>query len=217
MRKITIIALFILFFCFVAFSGAVIHEYGHVITILACGGEVQEVGIWPGVIVYPKLDWWWGGEDWDGRIAWYGAKLPEEPWKAGLCDLMGSGATTIVGYLVLLTVLIFRPNKWKWAALAMMVVVYSSDLPMYAIFPRLGLRAVAFIGGPEPEPLIGALAMGMPEWVFYVLVVLDVLLVGGLLLYSVLRLRGNNDKSELAVSGTARPCTKAEQHRPKFS
>ena len=90
---------------------------------------------------------------------------------------------------------------------------------MYAILPRLGLRTFIFIGSPDPapEPLIGALAMGMPEWVFYILVVLDVFLVGGLLLYSVLRLRANNDKSELAVSGTAKPCTKAEQHRPKFS
>jgi hypothetical protein len=111
MRKTLNIALFFLLFWIVAFSGAVIHEYGHVVTILTCGGEVQEAGIWPGVIIYPKLDWWWEG--WDGRIAWYGADLPEEPWQAGLCDLMGSGATTIVGYLILLGIFIFRPIRWR--------------------------------------------------------------------------------------------------------
>ncbi len=125
---------------------------------------------------------------------------------------MGSGATTIVGYLVLLAILVFRPTRWKWAALVMIVVVYTSNLPMYAIFPRLGLKAVPFIGGskPYPEPLIGAVAMGIPEWAFYILVVLDVLLVCSLLGYSALCLRKNNDQSKDAVSKSARTCTKTQ-------
>jgi|ETNmetMinimDraft_26_1059896.scaffolds.fasta_scaffold370001_1 hypothetical protein len=74
----------------------------------------------------------------------------------------------------------------------MIVVVYTADLPAYSIFPKLGLRHAVFIGGPESEPLIGALVMGVPEWVFYILVVIDILLVCSLLAYSLLRLKRDN-------------------------
>ena len=68
----------------------------------------------------------------------------------------------------------------KWAALTMIVVVYTTDLPMYAIFSKLG---------SEPEPLVGALAMGVPERLFWAFVVIDILLVSSFLACSLLRLR----------------------------
>ena len=200
MRKVAITAFFFLFFCLVAFSGAVVHECGHAVTALAFGCKVQAIGSAPGIVLYPELGFyrWKARED---PIAWCIFDHPEVAWKSGLCYLMGSGATTLVGYLVLVAILIFRPSRWKWVALAIIVVVYTTDLPMYAIFPKLGLRAVPFIGGskPYPEPLIGVMRMGLPEGVFFTLVAIDILLVSGLLLYSVLRLRTNNKGGKDAV------------------
>ena len=109
---------------------------------------------------------------------------------------MGSGATTIVGYLVLLAIIIFRPTKRKWTALTTMVVVYTGDLPLYAILPRLGLRHFIVIGGTHPEPLAGAVAVGVPEWAFFVFVAVDILLVCSLLTYSLLRLKRDNARSK---------------------
>ncbi len=68
MRKAVLIALFFLFFCFVAFSGSVIHECGHAVTAFAFGSKVHAIGIAPGIIIYPELGFYrW--KPWNDPIA----------------------------------------------------------------------------------------------------------------------------------------------------
>jgi hypothetical protein len=49
------------------------------------------------------------------------------------------------------------------------------DLPFYVIFPQIGLQHWIFLGGGEPEPLLGARKMGIPDPIFYLIVVLTTL------------------------------------------
>jgi len=46
------------------------------------------------------------------------------------------------------------------------------DLPLYVVLPQLGLRHWIVIGGDQPEPLIGARLMGIPDPIFYLSVIL---------------------------------------------
>lgn len=56
------------------------------------------------------------------------------------------------------------------------------DLPLYVVFPQLGLSHWIFLGGTEPEPLNGARILGIPDPAFYLAVALLTLAL--LLLYS---------------------------------
>jgi hypothetical protein len=97
-------------------------------------------------------------------------------WAHGLVFLMGSGAVTILSLLALIGLCAFRPKGWVRFPLLAQSLMFL-DLLFYTILPRwFRLRHFFFIGGDYPEPLNGAILMGIPESVF----------IAGVLIYSAL-------------------------------
>jgi hypothetical protein len=129
----------------------VVHESGHALTALACGGRVESVRVGP-----PRKPGFF-------RIEY---TLSGRDWQKGLTDLMGTGATTILAYTLILLVLYFRPALWlRWAAISV-AVVCAWDMFLYATLPLFGLRRFLVLGGRHAEPLYGAELMGVPAWLF---------------------------------------------------
>jgi len=185
MRKLHIALLMIVLIPFLLFSGASVHECGHAITAALCGQKVHQVTA-TGIQVYPRLKllpW----QVTNSSKAVYDS--PPVLWQDGLSLFMGSGLTTLVGYLVLGGILIFHPRRWGWAVAGTTVLVFTGDMIAYAIFPQLGLRHGILIGGGSAEPVEGASLMGVPPWVFNILLTIHILLVYGLLLRYALHLR----------------------------
>jgi hypothetical protein len=104
----------------------------------------------------------------------------------GLFLLGGSFTANIVAWLLGLFLLWIHVGYRKQVALKMLGFFGILDLPMYVLFPQIGLQHWIFLGGNTPEPLIGARNMGIIDPAFYAVVVTVTL--GLLLLYSV-RLR----------------------------
>lgn len=140
--------------------GAFAHEMGHALTARLFREPINSVGVAPGVELYPRLR----RIPWDGWIAYVDHGAPPEVWQAGLCKLMGCGTTAIVAYVLLgggaFSIGTGRPITAVFPLTA--AVVFAWDILMYAAMPQLGLRHAVFVGGSDPEPLLGARQMGMP-------------------------------------------------------
>jgi hypothetical protein len=99
----------------------------------------------------------------------------------GLFLLGGSVTTNIIAWLIgliLLTVHIVDRKKIILKTLGFFGIL---DLPLYVLFPQIGLQHWILLGGNIPEPLLGARQMGILDPVLYAIVVFTTL--GLLLLY----------------------------------
>jgi hypothetical protein len=114
----------------------------------------------------------------------------------GLFLLGGSFTANIVAWLLGLFLLWIHVGYRKRLALKMLGFFGVLDLPMYVLFPQIGLQHWVFLGGNTPEPLIGARNMGVADPAFYTIVVTVTL---GLLLLYFERLRRRVRKMVVAA------------------
>jgi hypothetical protein len=104
--------------------------------------------------------------------------FPLTEWEEGFSNLMGSGITTLIS-LIALTVLNLRKNVRRFPWFASTFVLYT------LIFDQI----LYTFTGPDPEPLVSAILMGINPIFFKGLVIGLVLLQLWLLVRSVLRYR----------------------------
>lgn len=168
----------------VLFAGInlVVHELGHCYTIDTVGGKCVAVYVMPGVQIWPLREFGQRyPELWDdyAGLTLYGKTAPTEPAR-GFVSLMGSGSVAALSLLALFGLYIFRPRGRKQFPLLAQSFMFL-DLLLYTILPRwFGFRHFFFIGGITPEPLNGAIKMGIPESMF----------ITGVLTFSVLMFIG---------------------------
>jgi len=149
-----------------------VHEFGHVIWGVALGGrltymKVTFFEIYPRLAITPQFTLGVVQVVWD---------MPSPPaFEYGLFLLGGSLTTNVVSWLLALFLL--RMNfRFKTQVMLKMLGLFGLlDLPFYVFLPQIGLRHWIFLGGCQPEPLMGARNIGIPDPVFYVMVVLTTL------------------------------------------
>jgi hypothetical protein len=165
-----------------AFLNLLIHEFGHCITMNKVEGICEGVYILPGIKVWPLSDF---GEsyqgDWSDRIgvASY-AEVPQGKFERGLVSFMGSGSIAFVSTIALIALWVFKPKGWG-QNLLLIQAIFFGDILLYTILPEwFDLQHFFFIGGAYPEPLEGAMAMGISKNIF----------IAGVLIYSVFMMAG---------------------------
>ncbi len=182
MKTIGNILVFVLVLVLFAVLNTFLHELGHCFTIDALGGKCEGIYFMPGIRVWPLTAF---GQPypyaWEPYPAFtvYSESAPTDQGD-GLVSLMGSGSTAILSLLALVGLYDLRPRGWLRFPLLAQSFMFL-DLLFYTILPRwFGLRHLFFIGGDYPEPLNGALAMGISESAF----------IAGVLTYSAFMLVG---------------------------
>ncbi len=174
------ILVFLLVLVVFAAINLLVHELGHCYTINAVGGKCEGVYVIPGVKVWPLTGF---GQHYPN--AWKGfvgltvyAKAAPTDQASGFVALMGSGSVAALSLLALFLLYIFFPRGWVQFPLLAQSLMFL-DLLFYTILPRwFGLPHFFFIGGTSPEPLDGAVKMGVPESMF----LWGVLIFSGLML-----------------------------------
>jgi hypothetical protein len=169
-----------------AILNLLLHEFGHCVTIEAVRGECEGIYVFPGVKIWP---WEERGNPykglWDNKIALtqYEKLAPTEKAN-GLNSLMGSGSVAVASLLALAGLYVFHPKGWVRFPLLAQSMMFL-DLLLYTILPRwFGRPHFFFIGGDSPEPLEGAIQMGIPETFFIACVLLySALMITGLIRY----------------------------------
>jgi hypothetical protein len=151
------------------------HEFGHALWGIVVGGELVYLKI-AYFQIYPNLalttTFVLGYvEVWGLRTA----------FAQGLFILGGSLTTNIVAWLLGLFLLRVHIGYRKQVVLKTLGFFGILDLPLYVLFPQIGLQHWILLGGNIPEPLIGARHLGIPDLAFYAVVVLTTL--GLFLLY----------------------------------
>ena len=91
----------------------------------------------------------------------------------GLMLLGGSMMTSIAAWVLGLVLLKINVSSRTQVALKVFSLWGILDLPFYVVFPQMGLGHWIVFGGRGPEPLTGARMMGVPDAVFYLVVVLS--------------------------------------------
>lgn len=162
------ILIFVLVLGLFVVINTLVHEFGHCLTINAVGGECESIYVMPGIQAWPlEMLGQPYPDQWEKFIAltYYAELAPTEQAK-GLVSLMGSGSVAILSLLALLGLYVFRPRGWLRFPLLAQSFMFP-DLLFYTILPHwFGLRHMFFIGGDTPEPLNGAIRMGISESVF---------------------------------------------------
>lgn len=158
-----------------------VHEFGHCFTMDAVGGKCDSIYVMPGVRIWPLITFGQPSSGWDNFIALTSYAQGAATDRAnGLVSLMGSGSVALLSLLSLVGLYVFRPQGWLRFPLLAQSFMFL-DLLFYTILPRwFGLRHMFFIGGDTPEPLNGAIRMGIPESTF----------IAGVLIYSAFMLVG---------------------------
>jgi hypothetical protein len=148
----------------------------------AVKGACEGVYVLPGIRVFPLSEF---GEsfqgDWNDRIGTTRyAKGPEGEFERGLVSFMGSGSVALISTIALIALWAFNPKGWM-QKLLLIQAIFFGDILFYTILPEwFGLQHLFFIGGAYPEPLNGAISMGVPKNIF----------IAGVLIYSVLMMAG---------------------------
>lgn len=180
MRTIRNILVFVLVLGLFAVINLLVHEFGHCFTINAVEGECESIYVMPGIKVWPLTTFGQRYPDqWERSIAltFYAKSAPTEQ-AGGFVSLMGSGSVAALALLALFGLFIFRPQGWTRFPLLAQSLMFL-DLLFYTILPRwFGLRHFFSVGGDTPEPLNGAIKMGIPEPMFIV----GVLIYSGLMI-----------------------------------
>jgi hypothetical protein len=141
-----------------------IHELGHALAGTALGGTLSylQLGF---VELYPKLTI--ASQFKLGSVIVTG--LPS-PTQQGLLLIAGSLSSTIaaltIGVLLYTRKMDYRSTYY----LKIIGILGLLDLPLYATFSSMGLRHWILFGETQPEPLIGARQMGIPDPIFYLAV-----------------------------------------------
>ncbi len=161
---------------FVLLFGLFTHELGHGFTAMVFGAEITYIEIMPGIQLYPEIK----RIEWDGNVGSIGHLSLDSEWKSGLATLMGSGSTAIVAYLAIVALYALRPKGTLRFALFLVSLIFAIDIVAYSILPKFGLQHWIIIGGTSPEPLIGALMLGVSETAFYTATILHFIVSYGL-------------------------------------
>jgi len=131
----------------------IVHESGHALTASVLGGRIETVRM-----SFPR------------RFGFFSVSYSEPPgdWRKGLTILMGTGATTIVAYLLVLLALGWRLPVWLRMGTLLAASICAYDMFLYATLPLLGLRRGLLFGGRHAEPVEGAELMGIPTGLFLI-------------------------------------------------
>jgi len=146
-----------------------IHESGHAVWGTAAGGrltymQIAYFEIYPQPAIASEF-----------RLGYAQVEGLTTQFASGLMSLGGSLTTNIASWLIALILLTVSPGYKTQLSLKILGFFGLLDLPLYVLFPQLGLRHWIFLGGCTPEPLIGARRMGIPDPIFYILVILSTL------------------------------------------
>ncbi|MDH5460603.1 MAG: hypothetical protein OEZ29_05585 [Candidatus Bathyarchaeota archaeon] len=146
-----------------------IHESGHAIWGTAAGGrltymQVAYFEIYPQPAITPEF-----------RLGYAQVEGLTTQFASGLMSLGGSLTTNIASWLIALILLTVSLGYKTQLALKILGLFGLLDLPLYVLFPQLGLSHWIFMGGRTPEPLLGARKVGIPDPVFYIIVILSTL------------------------------------------
>jgi hypothetical protein len=143
----------------VALLGLVIHEAGHALAAVLCGGQVTKIKLLT-LQIWPALRW----TEWDGLFGgiWYRGTDRD-----GLVLLMGSGTTAALGLCAAIALQVADHRSFLRKVCRTAAVLLPLDILSYSVFPALGLRHWILFGGYGIEPLEGALEMGIPRAVYY--------------------------------------------------
>lgn len=185
--------IFLLVLGLIALVNLLVHEFGHCITINKVGGQCEGVYVMPGFKIWPLTAF---GDQfigvWDNAIgrARYNELAPTVQ-ENGLASVMGSGSVAALSLLALIGLYIFQPQGWARFPLLAQSLMFL-DLLFYVILPRwFGLRHFFFIGGDSPEPLEGAINMGIDESTFIAgVLIYSALMTGGCARYAWQSIRG---------------------------
>ena len=141
-----------------------IHELGHALAGTALGGTIAylQVGF---VELYPKLTI--ASQFKLGSVIVTG--LPS-PTQQGLLLLAGSLSSTIAALTIGVLLYTRKMDCRSTYYLKIIGILGLLDLPFYATFSSMGLRHWILLGETQPEPLIGARQMGIPDPIFYLAV-----------------------------------------------
>jgi len=148
------------------------HEFGHVMWGVAAGGrltfmKVAFFEIYPRFAVTPQFDLGYV------QVIW---NTPDPPaFEYGLFVISGSLTTNIIAWMLALILLKKSLGFKTKVTLKILGIFGILDLPFYVLFPQIGFRHWIFLGGCQPEPLIGARTMGIPDSAFYIVVALTTL------------------------------------------
>lgn len=147
------------------FVMALVHELGHALWGTMVGGRITFIQVFF-LELYPRLAF--ASEFVLGLVRV--EELIGAPF--GVFLIGGSITTNIVSWF--LGVILFRYRRRGPGSLVLQVLgVYGLlDLPLYVVLPQLGLRHWVIIGGDQPEPLIGARLMGIPDPALYLISIL---------------------------------------------
>jgi hypothetical protein len=151
------------------------HEFGHALWGIAAGGELVYLKI-AYFEIYPNL-----ALTTTFVLGYVEVGSLRTGFAQGLFLLGGSLTTNIVAWLLGLFLLRVHIGYRKQVALKTLGFFGILDLPLYVLFPQIGLQHWILLGGNIPEPLIGARHIGMADPAFYTVVVFTTL--GLLLLY----------------------------------
>jgi len=138
-----------------------IHELGHALAGTTLGGTLAyiQVGFFE---LYPKLTI--ASQFKLGSVIV--TELPS-PTQQGLLLLAGSLSSTItaltIGVLLYTRKMDYRSTHY----LKIIGILGLLDLPLYVTFSSMGLRHWILFGETQPEPLIGARQIGIPDPIFY--------------------------------------------------
>lgn len=166
---------FVVILAVMAFIGLLVHEFGHGLSAVFQGGEIDGIYVFPGIEIYPDFGTRYQG-DYPNNPG-LARTSPGQPFftdaQSGFVTLMGAGATFAFSVVGLFGLYILAPRKrllqFVWVALA----IWYLDIVTYTFLPSIGLRHWIIIGGSNPEPLNGAERMGISSGLFmaYVAVV----------------------------------------------
>jgi hypothetical protein len=163
--KLTRLATLVGMFLLSALMMDFLHELGHALWGTVAGGNLTYMQV-TFFVLYPKLEL--ASHFRLGYVNITGLSS----FGHGLFLLGGSLTTNIVAWLIAIILLKKEFSYNKRNFLKMSGIIGLLDLPLYVFLPQIGLSHWIFIGGNTPEPLIGASEMGIPDPVFYLIVLL---------------------------------------------
>jgi hypothetical protein len=138
-----------------------IHELGHFFAGTALGGTLSyiQVGFFE---LFPKLAI--AAQFRLGSVNVTGFSTPAQK---GLFLLAGSSTASIAALVVGVFLYTKEIGGRTMLSLKILGVFGLLDMPFYVAFSSLGLRHWILLGENQPEPLIGAKQLGIPDPIFY--------------------------------------------------
>lgn len=143
------------------FLMGLIHELGHIFAGTALGGTLSyfQVGFFE---LYPKLTV--ATQFRLGSVIVTGLYSPAQQ---GLLLLAGSTTASIAALAIGVLLYTKEMDSRTGRSLKILGVFGLLDMPFYVAFSSLGLRHWILLGENQPEPLIGARQLGVPDPIFY--------------------------------------------------